>query len=125
MVKMWAMMKVRALLPVTLMNGFEQVSKSAVVYETRDTGGESVAYKQATREFPYRRFFQNLFFRYDLGIISQVCDGKVAFYVPAALEEMISLHLPCKVVGIDTKRSLSLAMAMSKKNPYNGLMNYQ
>ncbi|XP_046751999.1 glutamate receptor ionotropic, kainate 2-like [Diprion similis] len=54
----------------------------------------------------------------------QVCDEKVAFYIPAVLAETVSIYLPCKVIGIDTKRSMSLAMALSKGNPYNGLINY-
>ncbi|XP_012260629.3 glutamate receptor 1-like isoform X2 [Athalia rosae] len=54
----------------------------------------------------------------------QVCEEKTAFFVPAALYDTISDYLPCKLIGIDTKQRTSLAMALSKRNPFNGLINY-
>ncbi|KAG7206803.1 hypothetical protein KM043_000712 [Ampulex compressa] len=54
----------------------------------------------------------------------QVCTEKVGFYTTEAIKSAINLYLPCKVVFIETGRTDSLAMTLTKENPYTGLMNY-
>ncbi|XP_071566391.1 probable glutamate receptor [Temnothorax nylanderi] len=53
----------------------------------------------------------------------QLCErNKLALYTTAVFKELNII--PCRVVYIETGRIVNLAIALTKGNPYTGLMNY-
>ncbi|KAG5331159.1 GLR1 protein, partial [Acromyrmex charruanus] len=55
----------------------------------------------------------------------QVCNEKnVAFMVLSARKKSVEKEIPCKLSSITTERIDTLAMILSKNNPYTGIINY-
>ncbi|KAL6438183.1 hypothetical protein ACFW04_004414 [Cataglyphis niger] len=55
----------------------------------------------------------------------QICERKnLAFYTTEAFKNAMNINLTCKIIHIESGRTDSLAMALTKGNPYTGLMNY-
>nr|XP_012235169.1 PREDICTED: glutamate receptor-like [Linepithema humile] len=55
----------------------------------------------------------------------QLCgQKKYAYYTSEIYINSMSIHLPCKFVQIESGNTDSLALALTKGNPYIGLINY-
>ncbi|KAL2712483.1 hypothetical protein V1478_018006 [Vespula squamosa] len=58
------------------------------------------------------------------GFIKICKNRKLAIYSSNEIENIINLHVPCKIVSFETGCVESLAMILSKHNPFTELINY-